>query len=150
MSSSRALRIGILRRREVEILGELLRNGAGAARELHALEVDLHRLLELLEVDAAVLPERRVFGHDHGALQARRDASVVHPALHAARRLALVDRLALAQLDERRGRRILRAQDAHVGKRQVDVRGARESNGEEHRDDSPSRAHPQAAAHVTL
>ncbi len=94
---------GVLRRRQVEILRQLLRNRAGAARELHPLEVRLHRFLELLVVDTFVLPERAVFGHDHGAFELRGYSCVRHPPLDTARLLALLARLARPKLDERGG-----------------------------------------------
>ena len=52
--------------------------------KLAARPVDLERFLQLLEVHAFVLPERRVFGDEHRALQVRRDAAVADPPLRRA------------------------------------------------------------------
>ena len=90
-------------------------------RALALLEVLLDGLLQLLDVHAVVVPERRVFGHQHRAAQVVRDALVAHPPLHAPRRLALGPRLARPQLDERGRRRVARRQHAHVGHRQVEI-----------------------------
>src|SRR5436190_12667455 len=67
-----------------EVLGELLRNGAGAALELAALPVRLDRVAQLIVIDAVVLPVGVVLGDDDRALEVRRNARVRHPALIAA------------------------------------------------------------------
>ena len=76
----------VLRRRQIQVLRQLLRDRAAAAHEPPARPVDLERLLQLLEVHALVLPERVVFGDEDGALQVGRDVAVADPPLHAARR----------------------------------------------------------------
>src|ERR1051325_11923285 len=69
----------IARRREVEILRQLLRDRRAAGGELLPLPVALERFLHRLDVDAMMLEERVVFGHEHGPPQRRRDAGVRDP-----------------------------------------------------------------------
>ena len=59
ISSSRHLADRVLRRREIQVLRELLGDRAGAARELAALHVGLDRLLQLVVVDRLVLSRTR-------------------------------------------------------------------------------------------
>ncbi len=129
---------GIPRRREVEVLGELLRDGARAAHE-----AQLHGLLQLVVIHALVLPEGRVFGDQYRALQVRRDPAVRDPALHAARRLPLRTRFMRAQLDEGGRGRILVGKCAHVRKRQVRERDPAEGRG----GGPPDPAHDAALLH---
>ena len=87
-------------------------------------------MLQLIEIDAFVLPEEIVLGDEHRALQIRRDAAVAHPSLQAPRRLPFGARLACAELDERRRRRIGRAKRPDVGQREIDVRQESEAYGQ--------------------
>ena len=120
--NSVTLRSGIPRRRQVEVLGELLRDGAAAARELALLPVLLERLLQLVEVDALVREERGVLGDQHRALELRRDALVRHPPLHLHGLAAGGRGLARPQIHERRRLGIGLRERADVGQRQVDPR----------------------------
>ena len=103
----------VLRRRQIEVLGELLRDGAAAAKKASARPVGLERLLQLLEIHALVLPERIVFGDEHGALQTRARCGC-RPTHRCTRRgFCPLARASLrAQLHERRRRRIRRSSAA--------------------------------------
>ena len=74
----------IARRREVEILGQLLRDGRAALRDLLALPIPLNRLLHRLHIDAAVFVEVLVFGGEEcvdDPLRDRLDRQVEPPLL---------------------------------------------------------------------
>src|SRR4030095_3408037 len=86
------------RGREIEILRELLRNGARASHQAATLPIGLERLLDFDKIDAFMAPESRVLGHEHSALQMRRDAPVRYPLLDATRLAPLGARLAGAQI----------------------------------------------------
>ena len=105
-------------------------------------KVVLPRLEDLLEVDPVVLPERIVFGDEHRTFELLRDAVVRHPPVLAPRGLPRGARFALAQVHERRVRRIGVLKHAYVGKRDVDIREDGKGGG---RDASGRAAH---AAHV--
>src|SRR5258705_64792 len=113
---------GVARRRQVQVLRQLLRDGAPAANRLPFLDVVPDRNLQLLHVDPLVLPEGVVFGDEHGALQVLRDARVGDPHLVMTERLALLRGFAFAQLSECGRLRIGGRQDPALGQRQVDVR----------------------------
>ena len=113
----------VLRRREVQVLRQLLRDGAGAAREAAraARSTSIDSCICSRSI-ALVLPERVVFGDEHRALQSSwRCGRTAPTAGRGAAPRPCARASARAQLDERGGRRIRRASGAHVGQRQVDV-----------------------------
>ena len=136
----------VLRRRQVEVLRQLLRDRAAAAEERALLEVPLERLADLLDVDPLVLPEAGVLRDEHGPLECRRDPAVAHPPLLAARRLALGARLGGPQLDEGGRRRVRGAQAGDVRQRGVHVAEVTEGRDERAEKELAERSH---ARHCT-
>jgi hypothetical protein len=100
MMSSRSFRMRVARRRQVEILGQLLRDGAGPPRCVALLERVLQRLADLFHVDAFVSEEGAVLRDDDGPLEVRRDPPVRHPPLHLTDLASLGAGLRRAQLHE--------------------------------------------------
>ena len=121
----RELALRAVRRRQVEVLRELLRDGRGAARGHAAADAVFERHAQLVEVEAVVLPERGVLRHDHGALERGRDAVVAHPSPRRPPRLAAGGGLARAQVHERRRAGILLLERSHVRQPDPAVRDQR-------------------------
>ena len=106
---------GIARRREPEILRQLLREGRGAARHLPLLPGLLHRLLQLLDGKAVVREEVDVLRHQHRQLELGRDARIGHrPPGDLVALAGLLLAFAVA-LDERGALRHLVCQARDVG-----------------------------------
>jgi hypothetical protein len=110
---------------EEQVLGELLRERAAAAREALLLPVLLRRLLDRLPVEALVVEELGILGCHDGMDQVARDALQRHARLDASELLAALRCLALALAHHARLLRILvhqRAQLARRGQPQPHVR----------------------------
>src|SRR5262249_4979492 len=116
---------------QVQVLRQLLRDGAAASDGFAGLEVLLDRFLQLLDVHAVVSPEGVVFCHEDGLAQAWRDGLVADPPLHATGRLAVRHGLVVPQLDERGRGWVLRRERSNVWKRDEDVGEKREAGGRE-------------------
>ena len=112
----------IARRRQVQVLRELLRDGAAAAQELPFLPVLLERRLDLVEIDAVVIEEGR-----RPRSRSRRASGIGEIRLYGTHCCRIANfrpasrASSIAQLHERRGRRIGLRERADVGQRQVDV-----------------------------
>ena len=132
---------GNARRRQVEVLRQLLGDGAGAAREAAILPVAFERGLDLVEVDAVVIEERGVLRDDHRALQMRRDLPVGHPAVADAELALLRLRLSHPQFHERRGLRVLLRKHPDVWQGQVDVDDVAEGKGCRSQQATPKTPH---------
>ena len=129
-------------RRQVQVLGKLLRDRAGAARELSFLPIRLERCANLLKVDPFVVEKRRVLRNEHRTPQRVRDARVRHPLLADLKLPPLLLRFAFAQLHERAGFRIDRGQRPNVRQCQINVGKIRK------RKDRGEGSRTQNASHV--
>jgi hypothetical protein len=112
---------GVLRRREIEILRELLRDRAGAAGELPFFPIGFERRANLREVDAFVIEKRAVLSHEHGPTQRTGDSRIRDPLLTNLKFPSVFSCLAFAQLDEGGRGRIDGCERTNVGQREVDV-----------------------------
>ena len=112
----------IARGREIQVLGELLRDACSrrAARRRVSSACCIGHA-DLLDVDPLVLPERAVFGDQHGALQVAARCASTAPSADRSEGLAVALGLARPQLHERGGLRVGGGERPHVGHRQVDV-----------------------------
>src|SRR5262245_59756785 len=106
----------ILRRREVQVFPELLRDRAAAACQASARPVGRQRFLQLIDIQSFVLPEQIVFRDQHSARQVGRDVTVGDPPLRTAWLLPFGARLRRPQLDESRRRWIVRLQRPDIRK----------------------------------
>src|SRR6266850_5185019 len=70
----------VARRREPQILRELLGDRRGAARDLALLDRLRHRLADVAGGEAVVAKEADVLGHEHRALEVDGDDAGGHPA----------------------------------------------------------------------
>ena len=123
------------RRREEEILGELLRDRGPARHHASLLLVLLHRQLDAVPVEAFVVDELRILGGDQRALQVVGDPVVRHPRVRELRLGRLLVQLVHAIRHERRLAHRMAAPPQDVrGEPQVD-----RDHREQQRADGPQR-----------
>ena len=135
--------------RQVEVLGQLLGDRAGALIAPARHEVGQRRPGNALEVDAAVFEKARVLGRQHGVLHQRGDVGDAHDAAPFLAELA--DQLAVGRIDAQRhlgpvvGQRVQRRQPVvgqQHGDRHGQQAGDRQADGhtnQQHRGARPQR-----------
>jgi RNase P subunit RPR2 len=119
----------IARRRQVQVLRQLLRDRACAAREAPLLPVGFQRRAKLLQIDAVVLEKRCVFGHEHRTPQVTRELRVRHPPLVYGEGSTCLLRLAFSELDECGRPRVLVCERTDVRQCQIYVPDVAERQG---------------------
>ena len=102
-TTSSSFRESVLSRDEKEVLRELHRDGARAAREATGLEVRDERRADRRAIEAVVLGEPAVLGREHGDLHVRADLVERRPVVGAGPGGLLADR-AVGQVDAVRER----------------------------------------------
>src|SRR6266851_3624373 len=109
-------------RREIQVLGELLRDGRAAVADPAALPVALQRAADGVPVHALVLVEPGVFRGDDGPGQRRTDARQRHGRPLEPRALALSGQLGLAPFQKSGRFRECRLERRHAGQGEIEER----------------------------
>ena len=84
MMSSRSLRAGFRDGDKKRFFASCCVIVLAAAHQLAARPIELDRFLQLVVIDAVVLPEGGVFGDQHRSFQVRRNSPIVDPLAEAA------------------------------------------------------------------
>ena len=146
MISSRSLRSGFFDGDRYRFLASCCVMVLPPREHASARPVELERFLQLLEIDALVLPERIVFGDEHGALEVRRDPRRSSTHCWTRRGVRPLTRASRAQLHERRGGRIRGTQRTDVRKREIGVDDVREADGDGSKDAAREKANHETCA----
>ena len=143
----------ISRRREVEVLGQLLRDRGAAVREFAILQVASKRSLNSFHVDGVVFIEGVVLRHEHRAAKVRRDAAIGDEVIAERVVLPRCPQLRATAIHERRSGGRMRRESGDIGPRCDLEHGNEEDDGRqnderfaEHADDCSGRLGTAAPA----